>query len=43
MVFWKGQLRRIDYHLRTGRQLLSRGNSNTTYVLNKVNASEKNP
>ena len=37
MVFWKGQLRRVDNHFRTGKQLLSRGYSNTKHFLNKVN------
>ena len=37
MVFWKGQLRRVDNHFRLGKQLLSRGYSNTKHFLNKVN------
>ena len=37
MVFWKGQLRRVDNHFRTGKQLLSRGYANTKHFLNKVN------
>ena len=37
MVFWKGQLRRVDNHFRLGKQLLSKGYSNTKHFLNKVN------
>ena len=37
MVFWKGQLRRVDNHFRTGKKLLSRGYSNTKHFLSKVN------
>ena len=37
MVFWKGQLRRVDNHFRTGKQLLSRGYANTKHFLNKFN------
>ena len=37
MVFWKGQLRRVDNHFRNGKKLLSRGYSNTKHFLNKVN------
>ena len=37
MVFWKGQLRRVDNHIRLGKQLLTRGYSNTKHFLNKVN------
>ena len=37
MVFWKGQLRRVDNHFRIGKQLLSRGYANTKHFLNKVN------
>ena len=37
MVFWKGQLRRVDNHFRLGKKLLSRGYSNTKHFLNKVN------
>ena len=37
MVFWKGQLRRVDNHFRTGKQLLSRGYTNTKHFLNKGN------
>ena len=37
MVFWKGQLRRVDNHFRTGKKLLSRGYANTKHFLNKVN------
>ena len=37
MVFWKGQLRRVDNHFRTGKTLLSRGYANTKHFLNKVN------
>ena len=37
MVFWKGQLRRVDNHFRIGKKLLSRGYSNTKHFLNKVN------
>ena len=37
MVFWKGQLRRVDNHFRTGKRLLSRGYTNTKHFLNKVN------
>ena len=37
MVFWKGQLRRVDNHFRLGKQLLSKGYSNTKHFFNKVN------
>ena len=37
MVFWKGQLRRVDNHFRLGKQLLSKGYRNTKHFLNKVN------
>ena len=37
MVFWKGQLRRVDNHFRLGKQLLGRGYANTKHFLNKVN------
>ena len=37
MVFWKGQVRRVDNHFRIGKQLLSRWYSNTKHFLNKVN------
>ena len=37
MVFWKGQLRRVDNQFRTGKQLLNRGYANTKHFLNKVN------
>ena len=37
MVFWKGQLRRVDNHFRIGKKLLGRGYSNTKHFLNKVN------
>ena len=37
MVFWKGQLRRVDNHFRLGKRLLSRGYNNTIHFLNQVN------
>ena len=37
MVFWKGNLRRVDNHFRNAKQLLGSGYKNAKHFLNKAN------